>query len=101
MKKTPDKRLNNKDFDASHDVSNQSASNPSVKSSSDKCMDTMTPAQMKEMIDWFNKEMEQLTKDIRKYNDAYDYYRAAQAEGMRDSYHRCIKKLYELNELSG
>jgi hypothetical protein len=55
---------------------------------------------MKEMIDWFNRETEQLTKDIRRYNDTCDYYRAAQAEGMRDSYLRCINKLYQLNAQS-
>lgn len=82
MKKTPEKKPDDKNINGV------------------KRMDTMTPDQMKEMIDWFNSETEQLTKDIRKYNDTFDFYRAAQAEGMRDSYLRCIKKLYELNEQS-
>ena len=56
---------------------------------------TMTPEQLKEMIEWFSAEAEQLTKSIHKYNDAQDYYQAAKAEGMRDAYLRAIKKLQE------
>ena len=82
MKKLPEKKSDDKNINGA------------------KRINTMTPAQMKEMIDWFNSETKQLTKDIRKYNDTFDFYRAAQAEGMRDSYLRCIKKLYELNEQS-
>jgi hypothetical protein len=57
---------------------------------------TMTLEQINNMISWFRSEAEKLTKEIHQYNDRYDHYNAAKAEGMRDSYIRCINKLNEL-----
>lgn len=56
----------------------------------------MTEEEMDEMIRWFRNETVQLTKDIHRFNDKQDYYQAARAEGMRDTYLRCINKLISL-----
>lgn len=56
----------------------------------------MTEEQINEMIDWFLGEAEKLTKEIHVYNEKYEHYNAAKAEGMRDSYIRCMNKLFIL-----
>ena len=59
---------------------------------------TMTPEQVEEMLQWFNGELKKVSDDIREYEKKKDYIGLAKAEGMRDTYMRCIKKLHQLEE---
>lgn len=56
----------------------------------------MTEDQINEMMGWFQSEAQKLTKEIHLYYAAHEYYKAAKAEGMRDTYIRCMNKLHAL-----
>ena len=58
----------------------------------------MSPEQLQEMLTWFNNELKQVSATIQEYEKNKNYIGMAKAEGMRDTYIRCIKKLYQLQE---
>lgn len=57
---------------------------------------SITEEHINEMINWFHSEAQKLTQEIHRHHDKHDHYNAAKAEGMRDTYIRCMNKLHAL-----
>lgn len=53
----------------------------------------MKPEQLQEMVHWLNQQIAHINESLKQAQDANNYGRESQYEGMRDAFMRCLNKI--------